>query len=393
MHIYSLAQPTDFQTLLQSYGVQNGGVAIMADKMETHLIHIGGLCTPAANILKQDALSIGADLAVPSGVITCEVDTADALLIATPKQIKRLTKKELAQPFGLKEVAQFLSTLTDAASFPTRIMGVINANDDSFYAGSRFIAEDAVVQIEAIIEQGAHIIDIGAVSSRPGSTPVDVTIELERIIPICDAIREQKLYDKALFSIDSYTPPVIEYALQSGFGLINDITGASDPALINLAVEHGADYCIMHMQGTPQSMQAHPHYEDVTAEVDAFFAERIAACEAAGLSREHIILDPGIGFGKSLEHNITLLQNLRTFTRHGCEVLIGASRKSMIDVITPTPVEARLPGTLAIHLRALQNGASIIRCHDVPEHVQALKVWEQVVGAGKCGRVTRHDQI
>jgi dihydropteroate synthase len=366
--------------LLNVYGVQSGGVAIMADKMETRLIHIGGLRTPAANILKQDALSIGADLAVPSGVITCEVDTVDALLIATPKQIKLLAKKELAQPFGLKEVAQFLSTLTDTANFPTRIMGVINANDDSFYAGSRFMAEDAVAQIEAMIEQGAHIIDIGAVSSRPGSAPVDAAIELERIAPTCDAIREHKLYDKALFSIDSYTPSVVEYALQSGFGLVNDITGASDLALIKLAVEHGADYCIMHMQGTPQSMQAHPYYGDVTAEVDAFFAERIAACEATGLSREHIILDPGIGFGKSLEHNVTLLQNLRTFTRHGCEVLIGASRKSMIDAITPTPVEARLPGTLAIHLHALQNGASIVRCHDVPEHVQAIKVREKIIG-------------
>jgi dihydropteroate synthase len=380
MNIYTIGKPNDCQALLNVYGVQSGGVAIMADKMETRLIHIGGLRTPAANILKQDALSIGADLAVPSGVITCEVDTVDALLIATPKQIKLLAKKELAQPFGLKEVAQFLSTLTDTANFPARIMGVINANDDSFYAGSRFMAEDAVAQIEAMIEQGAHIIDIGAVSSRPGSAPVDATIELERIAPICDAIREHKLYDKALFSIDSYTPSVVEYALQSGFGLVNDITGASDPALIKLAVEHGADYCIMHMQGTPQSMQAHPHYEDVTAEVDAFFAERIAACEATGLSREHIILDPGIGFGKSLEHNVTLLQNLRTFTRPGCEVLIGASRKSMIDAITPTPVEARLPGTLAIHLHALQNGASIVRCHDVPEHVQAVKVWEKIIG-------------
>jgi dihydropteroate synthase len=378
MNIYVVDKPNDCRALLSARGVRSGGVRIMADKMETLLIHIGSLRTPAANILKQDALSIGADLAVPSGVITCEVDTVDALLIATPKQIKQLAKKELAQPFGLKEVAHFLSTLSFTSSYPTRIMGVINANDDSFYAGSRFVADDATAQIETMIEQGAQIIDIGAVSSRPGSRPVDARTELERIAPICEAIGERKLYEKALFSIDSYTPSVVAHALRSGFGLVNDITGAGNPALVELAVEHEAAYCIMHMQGTPQSMQSSPHYEDVTAEVDAFFAERIAACETMGLPRERIILDPGIGFGKSLEHNLSLLRHLRTFTHHGCEVLIGASRKSMIDAITPTPVEDRLPGTLALHLRALQNGASIIRCHDVPEHMQAIKVWEQI---------------
>jgi dihydropteroate synthase len=378
MNIYTIGKPTDFQTLLNAYGVQRGGMAIMANKMETVLVHIGGLRTPAANILKQDALSIGADLAVPGGVITCEVDVVDALLIATPKQIAILAKKELAQPFGLKEVAQMLASLSPREEYSTRIMGVINANDDSFYASSRFVADDAVEEIERMIAEGAHIIDIGAVSSRPGSEPVDEAVELERIVPICDTIVERKLHEKVLFSIDSYTPAVVAYALRSGFGLVNDITGARDPELIKLAVEYEAEYCIMHMQGTPQVMQANPHYEDVTAEVDAFFAERIAACEAEGLPRERIILDPGIGFGKSLEHNLTLLRNLHTFTRHGCEVLIGASRKSMIDAITSTPVEARLPGTLAIHLSALQNGASIVRCHDVAEHTQAIKVWEQV---------------
>ncbi len=169
---------------------------------------------------------------------------------------------------------------------------------------------------------------------------------------------------------------MVAYALQSGFGIVNDITGAADERLVALVVEYGAKYCIMHMQGTPQTMQQNPQYEDVTAEVSAFFEERIAVCEAAGMKREDIILDVGIGFGKTLEHNLTLLKNLRHFTHFGCEVLIGASRKSMIDKIIPTPVEERLPGTLAIHLKAVENGASIVRCHDVREHKQALAVWE-----------------
>ena len=380
MQLYLLDTAGDPRVVLERYDVHRGGIAIMADKAEMLWIHIGGLRTPAANILKQDALSIGADLAVPGGVITCEHDRVDALLIATPRQIQHLADKERTQPFGLKEVARFLSTLRPAPAYPVRIMGVINANEDSFYAGSRFVADAAVERIETMIDQGAHIIDIGAVSSRPGAAAVSPEAELERVRPICDAIRERQLHKKALFSIDSYAPSVVDYALRSGFGLINDITGARDPELIALAVEHGASYCIMHMQGTPQTMQNDPHYTDVTAEVDAFFAERIAACEAAGLVRERILLDPGIGFGKTLEHNLTLLRNLRTFTRHGCELLVGASRKSMIDAIHPAPVEARLPGTLSIHLHALNNGATILRCHDVAEHLQAVAVWEKMRG-------------
>ena len=347
----------------------------MADKAETLLIHIGGLKTPAANILKQDALSIGADLAVPGGVITCEKPEYDCLLIATPKQLKILAKKERAQPFGLKKVAHKLAELVPSKHFPVRIMGVINANDDSFYSGSRFQKEDAVAQIKQMIVEGADIIDIGAVSSRPNADIVSPSVELERMKPICDAITSEKLYEKAVFSVDSYTPEVVEYALKSGFTLINDITGASDESIIKLAVQYDAKLCIMHMQGTPKTMQQNPTYDDVMVEVSEFFEERIAKCETLGLERENIILDVGIGFGKTLEHNLTLIRNMEHFKVFGCEVLVGASRKSMIDKIIPTPVEERLAGTLAIHLKAIENGASIVRCHDVAEHVQAVKVW------------------
>ncbi len=255
-------------------------------------------------------------------------------------------------------------------------MGVINANDDSFYAGSRFQERDAVAQIHRMIDEGASLVDIGAVSSRPGADKVSVDTEMKRIGPICDAIRAEKLYQKALFSIDSYTPEVIDYALNSGFGLVNDITGAADDEVVELAVKHDAKLCLMHMQGTPQTMQQNPHYDDVMVEVSQFFEERIAKCESLGLGRQNIILDVGIGFGKSLEHNLTLIRNLAHFQKFGCELLIGASRKSVIDKIIPAPTEARLPGTLAIHLKAVGNGASIVRCHDVAEHRQALALWE-----------------
>ncbi len=376
MFIYKLGTIEDKKAALKALDVESGGVGIMAKKMELLYFFIKDLKTPAANILKQDALSIGAELAVPSGVILCELPTYDCILIGTRKHMEVLAKKELAQPFGLKAVATELKKFLSIKEDTIKIMGVINANDDSFFEGSRFIAQDAISQIKKMIEEGAHIIDIGAVSSRPNADVVSSDEELERIKPICDVIASEKLFEQVTFSIDSYTPEVVEYALKSGFTFINDITGASDEKVIHLALKYNAKLCIMHMQGTPQTMQKDPQYEDVMVEVSQFFQERIAKCEVLGLSREDIILDVGIGFGKTLEHNLTLIKNMGHFKVFGCEVLVGASRKSMIDKIIDSKVEQRLPGTLAIHLKAVENGASIVRCHDVKDHVQALAVFE-----------------
>jgi dihydropteroate synthase len=374
MYIYKLGSITDKKKALKILGVESGGVGIMAKKMEMLYFFIKDLKTPAANILKQDALSIGADLAVPGGVILCENPMYDCILIGSRKHMEVLSKKELAQPFGLKTVATELKKFLAIKNNSTKIMGIINANDDSFFEGSRFQKEDAIAQIKQMIADRADIIDIGAVSSRPNADVVSAEEELSRMKPICDAIASEKLYKKATFSVDSYTPSVVEYALRSGFTLINDITGASDDEVIKLAVKHDAKLCIMHMQGTPQNMQTNPSYDDVMVEVSEFFEARIAKCEALGMERKNIILDVGIGFGKTLEHNITLIKNMAHFQVFGCEVLVGASRKSMIDKIISTPTEERLAGTLTLHLKAVENGASIVRCHDVMEHVQALAV-------------------
>ena len=379
MKLYQLGHIRDKKAALKALDVESGGVSIMAKKMELLYFFIKDLKTPAANILKQDALSIGAELAVPGGVILCEKPTYDCILIGTRKHMELLSKKELAQPFGLKTVAAELKKCLSAKTYPTQIMGVINANDDSFFSGSRFQAEDAIKQINHMIENGAAIIDIGAVSSRPGADEVSAEEELARIKPICDIIKSEKLHEKAIFSVDSYTPDVVEYALNSGFSLINDITGASDEAIIKLAMKYDARLCIMHMQGTPQTMQKNPEYDDVMVEISEFFEERIAKCEALGLNREDVILDVGLGFGKTLEHNLTLIKNMAHFKVFGCELLVGASRKSMIDKIIAATAEERLPGTLAIHLKAVENGASIIRCHDVAEHQQALSVLKAIL--------------
>ena len=379
MKIYQIEPPKNKTQFLKNLQVHGGGVSIMAKKMELLTFYIKDLKTPAVNILKQDALSIGAELATPSGVIICEKDRYDCLLIGTRKHIEILAKKELSQPFGLKQLALELQKFLKVKDDKIKIMGIINANDDSFFSGSRFMDRDAIKEIEKMIAEGADIIDIGAVSSRPNADEVLEEVELKRIKPICDAIKSKKLYERVSFSIDSYTPLVIEYALKSGFNLVNDITGASNSEVIKLAIKYGAKLCIMHMQGTPQTMQDNPYYDDIMVEVSDFFEDRIDKCESLGMRRDDIILDVGIGFGKTLEHNLTLIRNMKHFKKFGCEILVGASRKSMIDKIIHTPISERLSGTLAIHLKSISNGgASIIRCHDIKEHIQAISVWESL---------------
>ncbi len=252
------------------------------------------------------------------------------------------------------------------------IMGIINANDDSFFKNSRFEGKDAILKIEQMIDDGADIIDIGAVSSRPGSKEVSKEIEFQRVEDIFKLIYSSKLYKEVRFSIDSYTPYVIKYALDCGFSIINDITGLKNDEVCTLASAYKAKVVIMHMQKNPKTMQDKPSYTDLLKEVEEFFKQRIKKAKSFGI--EDIVLDIGIGFGKTLEHNIKLIQNLNSFSSLSYPLLIGASRKSLINQIVTSDIEDRLAGTLVIHLEAINKGASIVRCHDVKEHFQALKV-------------------
>lgn len=373
MIVEKLSSSIDIKRHLKELNVDSCGVSILASKAKVHIIRIKELNVGAANILKQDALSIGADLAVPRGTVLAKTPFVDTILIATTSQLKTLARKELAQPFGLKELAHKLGEFTKTHK-PREIdvMGIINANDDSFFSGSRFLDTDALRKIESMIEEGASIIDIGGVSSRPNADSVSGVEELSRVKPIIDLIKEKKLYYKVKFSIDSYEPSVIEYALSSGFSIVNDITGLQSDEVCRLCAKYKAKVVIMHMQGEPQSMQDNPKYEDVLNEVYTFLQERIQKAQSFGI--EDIVVDVGIGFGKRLEDNLNLIKNLEHFATLGKPILIGASRKSMINTIIKTKIEDRLSGTLTIHLEALKNGASIVRVHDVAEHVQAIKV-------------------
>ncbi|BCD60140.1 MULTISPECIES: dihydropteroate synthase [unclassified Nitratiruptor] len=378
MTIHRLNSHIDAAKLMEKLGVDRPGITIMSKKCEVMLFLIKDLHVGAANILKQDALSIGADVALPNGTITCAFKSVDVLLMGTRKHIEILSRKELAQPYGLKYLAKELQRYLKKNRFETKIMGIINANDDSFYPKSRFQGKKAIEAIEKMIADGADIIDIGGMSTRPGSEEISEEEELARVKPIIDILKE-KSFD-VLFSIDTYRPKVAEYALQNGFHILNDITGLENDELAQIASAYGATVVIMHKKGRPKDMQNNPSYEDVVVEVSRFFEERIEKANRFGI--KNIILDPGIGFGKRLQDNIELIRDLSEFTKFGYEILVGASRKSMIDAIVPSSVQNRLPGTLAIHLKALQNGASIIRCHDVKEHHQAITVYQALEHIG-----------
>jgi dihydropteroate synthase len=375
VQIEKLSSSLHVKQILKQLGVDGGGVSILASKMKLYFFYIRALHVGGANILKQDALSIGADLAVPKGTVLATTSHVDAILIVNIKQLKELSRKELAQPFGLKTIALELQAFLKSYT-PTnpKVMGVINANNDSFYASSRFQDKEALHVTMQMLEEGADIIDIGGVSSRPGSAIVSVEEEFERVKPIIDLLYEQKLHDVTTLSIDSYTPRVVHYALDKGFSIVNDITGLSDDVICELCSQYKARAIIMHMQGTPQTMQKSPSYEAIISDVSDFFESRIQ--KAKSFNIENIILDVGIGFGKRLEDNIALIAQLEHFLKLGYPLLVGASRKSMIDAISPSLPEERLGGSIALHVKAIENGAEIIRVHDVKEHVQALKVYQ-----------------
>lgn len=375
MNIYKLSNNIDIKRYLKELHVDAGGISILASKAQCQIFCIAHLHVGAANILKQDALSIGADVAVPKGTVIAQEPYVDVLLIANKRHLSILAKKELAQPFGLKEVAKQLKQFVDVKRpKQTQIMGIINANDDSFFQASRFKDAKAVSKIYEMIEDGATIIDVGGVSSRPGSLSVSADEELERIKPIVDILYKKAIYKQVKLSIDSYEPKVISYVLERGFSIINDITGLQNDDVCRLCSLYNATAVIMHMQKNPQEMQKAPKYENVILDIDAFFAAQLQKANQFDIS--DIILDVGIGFGKSLAHNASLINNLEHFLHFNKPLLIGASRKSMIGDITKADISDRLAGTLALHLRAVDNGASILRVHDVYEHYQALKVHE-----------------
>jgi dihydropteroate synthase len=269
-----------------------------------------------------------------------------------------------------RPAAKFEALPTDR----TLVMGILNVTPDSFSDGGRYEAlEFAVERAEQMIKDGVDLIDIGGESTRPGSPSVPVEEELRRVMPAIYALRELGYP----LSVDTCKPEVMREAIIAGADMINDINGFRSPGAIDAVKDSDVALCVMHMQGSPQDMQASPEYADVVADVIAFLRERVDALLAAGVARERITVDPGFGFGKRVEHNYALLRNIsRMESELGLPVLAGLSRKSMIGAVTGRSIEQRLAGSLGGALAAVAQGARIVRVHDVAETVDALKVWQ-----------------
>lgn len=249
-------------------------------------------------------------------------------------------------------------------------MGVLNVTPDSFSDGGNFLpAEKAVQRARVMVEEGARWVDVGGESTRPGADPVPLQQEMDRVLPVIEAIAAEL---PVAISVDTSKPELMTAAVAAGAAMINDVNALRAPGALQAAADSGALVCLMHMQGEPRSMQDRPRYDDVVAEVKGFLAGRLAACEQAGIARSRLMVDPGFGFGKSVEHNLLLLQQLAEFRSLGVPLLVGLSRKSLIGKLLGLPVEERLHASVALATLAAWLGADIVRVHDVRASVEAM---------------------
>jgi dihydropteroate synthase len=266
---------------------------------------------------------------------------------------------------------------------PAMVMGIVNVTPDSFFDGGKFLdPEAAAAKALELVNQGAEILDVGGESSRPGAQPVSEAEELRRVMPVVEALAGKT---KAAISIDTSKPVVARAALRAGASIVNDIAASrTDPEMWRVVADAGAGYVCMHMQGTPRTMQANPTYADVVNEVGDFFVDRLRQLNDSGVGSDQVVLDPGIGFGKTVDHNLQLLAGVGSFTTVGRPILLGVSRKSLIGKLLGAETAARLPGSLACACWAVAAGANILRAHDVAETVQAIRITEAILAHTKA---------
>lgn len=398
MNIRILSQPAikqEFQTI----NVHPEGIILMEPKTKHYCVKICGLNIKQANVLKQEALSVGADAAVPYSVLNLEDKPIDIVLIATFKQYMKLAEKLKKQFFGLKEISKNILEIISLYDNPPSqfaiskktirikdfmIMGILNITPDSFsdggmYYGDISLAVDRAIEME---QEGASIIDIGGESSRPKSHGIDEKEEIKRVVPVIKALKKKI---KCLVSCDTSRSSVAEIVLGEGADIINDVYALRrDKKLCRVIADKKCGIVLMHMKGTPVTMQDNPGYNDVIGEICEFFRERILFATGNGIKKERIIIDPGIGFGKRIVDNLEIIHRLREFTCLGQTLLLGTSRKSFIGKLAgDIPPEQRLAGTIASCVAGYIAGARIFRVHDVKEVFQALRVSSGIVNYGK----------
>ncbi|MCK5237100.1 MAG: dihydropteroate synthase [Deltaproteobacteria bacterium] len=385
---------------MRRVGVDKVGAALMASKQLHYNIKVTGLTPAQANILKQEVLSIGAEAAVSKGVISCAVKETDAIISGTKRQLARLIEKLKAQPYKLKELGSELKDLLhnlekDGFEFSARerkwklgsstlIMGILNVTPDSFSDGGVYSdTQSAIKHALRMVEDGADIIDVGGESTRPGALKVSTEEELKRVIPVVALLKKKGI----CVSVDTTKSEVAEEALRVGAEIINDVSAMTkDKRMAGVIAKYNAAVILMHMRGEPQEMQDDTDYEDLMGTLHEYLLERVDAAVSAGIDKNSIAIDPGIGFGKSVDGNVEVINRLKELRSIGCPVVLGTSRKSFIGSITGGNNKERLSGTLATVTAGILNGADIVRVHDVREAKEASVVTDAIKsGHGGAG--------
>lgn len=383
-----------------SVGVDTKAIDIMDKKALNLVFRIYGCKFYHANLLKQEALSIGMDAAIEKDTITAKTEYTDCLVFGDAKRLLMLSGKLKRQSFEfLRNLGQNLekyinNLLNQHPLFKYKnktvdlgknflVMGILNVTPDSFSDGGRYNSFDtAIKRCEEMIEEGADIIDIGGESTRPGSEPLEMEEELRRVVPVVKGIK--KRFNTAV-SVDTYKSAVAKEALECGADIINDISGLNfDKNMLNVLSKSSCGIVAMHIKGTPKNMQKNPVYEHIIPEINKYFGDIIDKTDAAGIERERLVLDPGIGFGKTFENNYTILNNTKSFKIWGRPILIGLSRKSFIGyTLNRENPKERLFGTIGANVAALIRGANILRVHDVRENIEALKLARSIIDEAK----------
>ncbi|MCL6088416.1 MAG: dihydropteroate synthase [Actinobacteria bacterium] len=379
-------------------GATAPGAKIMSDKFVNIAIKINNVDNKAANILKQEMLARDGDVVTSRDTLDSPHEKSDVIIFGTIKNVRSLAEKIRIQPFGLKalshELEDFLDNLEkfqkeNSLKIGTKnfnlkkevaIMGILNVTPDSFFDGGKYFnLKKAYARTDEIVSEGAHIIDVGGMSTRPGSQPVSVAEEIERVIPAISYIK--KNHD-ILISIDSYRSEVVREALKAGADIINDISGlVLDDNMKKVAADSKAGLVLMHMKGTPLDMQENPVYDDVIQEIYDFFKVQTDMAVKNGIRPENIIIDPGLGFGKNLEDNFIIIKKLADFKSLGYPILIGASRKSFTGALSGLLPQERLENSIAVAVMCVLNGANLIRVHDVKETVRAMNLVKAIQNA------------
>ena len=387
----------ELRRALEELGCDPGGFPYFEGKREIYPLRFRGVDSRAANALKQEMLSRGGDVAVHRHAIDRGVATTDCIVFGTAKELRLLAEKLAAMPYwGLDGVRRELVAALEALkkrrwTLPlprgrslglgerTLVMGILNLTEDSFFAGSR-VADDRCLleRARAMAEGGADLLDLGAESTRPGAEAKTAEEEIARLVPALRALREV-LPDMPL-SMDTTKASVARSCVEAGADMVNDISGLGfDGDMASTVAELGVPLVLMHIQGVPRTMQEAPHYASLPGDLGSFFEERLARAEGAGLPRDRIILDPGLGFGKTPAHNLELLKHLEYFRPWGLPLLVGHSRKSTLGRVLglPDPGE-RLEATLAVTALCAWQGVEIVRVHDVRENVRVVRTVEAV---------------